>query len=86
MSQQASNLDLMQAGNTESMQNLGAQAANGEQQPAAAQNALGLTELEEKKCEQAFKAFDKDDSKDVDIDELRIVLRMMGISVTEAKL
>lgn len=31
-------------------------------------------------------AFDKDGSEDIDIDELRIVLRMMGIKVTEAKL
>ena len=31
-------------------------------------------------------AFDKDGSEDIDIDELRIVLKMMGITVTESKL
>ena len=49
-------------------------------------NHLGLTAEEETKCKKAFKAFDKDGSEDIDIDELRIVLRMMGITVTEAKL
>ena len=50
------------------------------------ENELGLTREEEEKCNQAFKAFDKDGSEDIDAEELRIVLRMMGISVTEAKL
>ena len=31
-------------------------------------------------------AFDKDGSEDIDIDELRIVLKMMGITVSESKL
>ena len=49
-------------------------------------NKLGLTPLEEEKCNQAFKALDKDGSEDIDADELRTVLRMMGIVVNEAKL
>ena len=31
-------------------------------------------------------AFDKDGSEDIDIEELRIVLKMMGITVTDSKL
>ena len=50
------------------------------------ENELGLTKEEEKKCERAFTAFDKDGNGDIDVDELRIVLKMMGIKVTEAKL
>ena len=50
------------------------------------ENELGLTQEEEEKCNQAFKAFDKDGSEDIDAEELGIVLRMMGIKVTEAKL
>ena len=47
---------------------------------------MGLSQMEDVKCNEAFLAFDKDGSEDIDIDELRIVLRMMGIQVTEAKL
>lgn len=50
------------------------------------QGDVGLTPEEASKCIQAFKAFDKDESDDIDVDELRIVLRMMGIEVTEVKL
>ena len=38
----------------------------------------GLTADEEKKCDQAFSAFDKDNSGNIDAQELRIVLEMMG--------
>ena len=62
--------------------NLAAAAASGSQEYPN----LGLTPDEEEKCSQAFTAFDKDGSEDIDIDELRIVLKMMGIAVTESKL
>ena len=38
----------------------------------------GLTVEEEKKCDEAFAAFDKDNSGFIDAQELRIVLEMMG--------
>ena len=65
------------------------QASELNQNPSSSQvgvNKLGLTPFEEEKCTQAFKAFDKDGSEDIDADELRTVLRMMGIVVNEAKL
>ena len=65
------------------------QASELNQNPSSSQvgvNKLGLTPFEEEKCTQAFKAFDKDGSEDIDADELRTVLRMMGIVVSEAKL
>ena len=37
-----------------------------------------LTPEEERKCEEAFTAFDKDNSGNIDANELRIVLEMMG--------
>ena len=39
---------------------------------------VGLTPEEEAKCWEAFSAFDKDSSKYIDANELRIVLEMMG--------
>ena len=38
----------------------------------------GLTLDEERKCDEAFSAFDKDNSGFIDAQELRIVLEMMG--------
>ena len=38
----------------------------------------GLTADEERKCDEAFSAFDKDSSGYIDAQELRIVLEMMG--------
>ena len=38
----------------------------------------GLTAEEERKCDEAFSAFDKDNSGFIDAQELRIVLEMMG--------
>ena len=38
----------------------------------------GLTQEEERKCDEAFSAFDKDNSGNIDAHELRIVLEMMG--------
>ena len=70
----------------ESTANLGAAASKSNLEQARQVNDLGLTPDEETKCKKAFKAFDKDGNEELDIDELRIVLRMMGIAVTEAKL
>ena len=47
---------------------------------------FGLTAEEETKCNDAFTAFDKDGSEDIDAEELRVVLTMMGIKVNEEKL
>ena len=61
--------------------------ANSSQQVTARlENYLGLTAAEEEKCNQAFKAFDRDGNEELDVDELRIVLKMMGINVSEAKI
>ena len=38
----------------------------------------GLTQDEDRKCGEAFSAFDKDNSGFIDAGELRIVLEMMG--------
>ena len=38
----------------------------------------GLNADEERKCDEAFSAFDKDNSGFIDAQELRIVLEMMG--------
>ena len=38
----------------------------------------GLTREEDAKCQEAFNAFDKDNSGYIDANELRIVLEMMG--------
>ena len=38
----------------------------------------GLSADEERKCDEAFSAFDKDNSGNIDAQELRIVLEMMG--------
>ena len=70
----------------DSAANLGAAASNSNLEQARVVNHLGLTPEEETKCKKAFKAFDKDGNEELDIDELRIVLRMMGIAVSEAKL
>ena len=43
------------------------------------ENNFGLGANEEEKCNEAFLAFDKDGNEEIDIDELRIVLKMMGI-------
>ena len=76
--------------NNESAANLGAAGASAsnllDSNAPRQVNSLGLTPEEETKCRKAFKAFDKDGNEELDIDELRIVLKMMGISVTEAKL
>lgn len=45
-----------------------------------------LSKEDEQKCDQAFFAFDKDGSDDIDIDEMRIVLKMMGIRFSESQL
>ena len=41
-------------------------------------NELGLNKEEESKCQEAFSAFDKDNSGFIDAAELKIVLEMMG--------
>ena len=46
----------------------------------------GLSAEEEEKCDQAFMAFDKDGSDDIDVNELKIVLKMMGIKVSDTLL
>ena len=46
----------------------------------------GLSEEEEKKCDEAFSAFDKDSSGKIDANELRIVLEMMGQKTTEEEI
>ena len=43
-----------------------------------------LSKEDEQKCDQAFFAFDKDGSDDIDINEMRIVLQMMGIKFNES--
>ena len=49
-------------------------------------NELGLNTEEERKCQEAFSAFDKDNSGNIDAAELRIVLEMMGQKVTEEEI
>ena len=49
-------------------------------------NELGLNKDEERKCQEAFSAFDKDGSGFIDAAELRIVLEMMGQKVTEEEI
>ena len=49
-------------------------------------NELGLNKEEERKCQEAFSAFDKDNSGFIDAAELRIVLEMMGQKVTEEEI
>ena len=46
----------------------------------------GLTKEEEAKCYEAFSAFDKDGSGEIDANELRIVLEMMGQKTTEEEI
>ena len=46
----------------------------------------GLTKEEEAKCWEAFSAFDKDSSGEIDANELRIVLEMMGQKTTEEEI
>ena len=46
----------------------------------------GLTKEEEAKCFEAFSAFDKDGSGEIDANELRIVLEMMGQKTTEEEI
>ena len=46
----------------------------------------GLTKEEEAKCWEAFSAFDKDSSGQIDANELRIVLEMMGQKTTEEEI
>ena len=43
----------------------------------------GLTSDEEQKCREAFEAFDKDGSAQIDAEELRVVLEMMGRKTSE---
>lgn len=75
-SQQASNVDLQAVVANEST---GGQAQQQAQLQPINENSMGLSQMEDVKCNEAFLAFDKDGSEDIDIDELRIVLRMMGI-------
>lgn len=46
----------------------------------------GLTKEEQDKCWEAFSAFDKDNSGNIDANELRIVLEMMGQKTTEEEI
>ena len=46
----------------------------------------GLTAEEERKCDEAFSAFDKDNSGFIDAQELRIVLEMMGQKTTDEEI
>ena len=46
----------------------------------------GLSKEEERKCQEAFSAFDKDGSGYIDASELRSVLEMMGQRVTEEEI
>ena len=46
----------------------------------------GLSKDEERKCQEAFSAFDKDNSGFIDAGELRIVLEMMGQKTTEEEI
>ena len=46
----------------------------------------GLTQEEERKCDEAFSAFDKDNSGFIDAQELRIVLEMMGQKTTDEEI
>mmetsp|Transcript_11142 Transcript_11142/g.15001 ORF Transcript_11142/g.15001 Transcript_11142/m.15001 type:complete len:87 (-) Transcript_11142:515-775(-) len=46
----------------------------------------GLSEEEEKKCDEAFSAFDKDNSGYIDAQELRIVLEMMGQKTSDEEI
>ena len=46
----------------------------------------GLTADEERKCDEAFSAFDKDNSGFIDAQELRIVLEMMGQKTTDEEI
>ena len=46
----------------------------------------GLTAEEERKCDEAFSAFDKDNSGYIDAQELRIVLEMMGQKTTDEEI
>ena len=46
----------------------------------------GLTPEECQRCDDAFKAFDKDGSGFIDAQELRIVLEMMGQSTTDEEI
>ena len=55
---------------------------NGEE----AETIDGLTAEEEAKCFEAFSAFDKDGSGEIDANELRIVLEMMGQKTTEEEI
>ncbi|CAI2382645.1 unnamed protein product [Moneuplotes crassus] len=47
---------------------------------------IGLSKEEEAKCWEAFSAFDKDSSGEIDANELRIVLEMMGQKTTEEEI
>ena len=47
---------------------------------------IGLTREEDAKCQEAFNAFDKDNSGYIDANELRIVLEMMGQKTTEEEI
>ena len=46
----------------------------------------GLSKEEDAKCYEAFSAFDKDGSGEIDANELRIVLEMMGQKTTEEEI
>ena len=47
---------------------------------------FGLSKDEERKCQEAFSAFDKDNSGCIDAAELRIVLEMMGQKTSEEEI
>ena len=47
---------------------------------------IGLSKDEERKCQEAFAAFDKDNSGCIDASELRIVLEMMGQKTSEEEI
>ena len=53
---------------------------------SAAESEYGLSNDEERKCGEAFSAFDKDGSGFIDAGELRIVLEMMGQKTTEEEI
>ena len=52
----------------------------------AAETDIGLSKDEERKCQEAFSAFDKDNSGCIDAAELRIVLEMMGQKTSEEEI
>ena len=41
---------------------------------------------ERRKCDEAFSAFDKDNSGKIDVDEIKLVMEMMGQSSTDEEI